>query len=72
MRTLWGMRFSVALERPEEALMTSRAFSAETPCFTKATSPSPAAQRFTARRALLMAFTACPAPTGPTWTTFLA
>ena len=53
-------------------MITSRATSARTPCFTSAASPSPAAHRFTASRALFTAFTACPAPTGPTCTIFPA
>lgn len=40
-RTLWGMRFSVALERPEEALMTSRGLLRGNPLLHQGQKPLP-------------------------------
>ena len=59
------MRFSDALDRPLDTLITSSATVGDTPAFVSVANPSAADQMWIASRALFTALSACPAPTGP-------
>ena len=70
LRTCSGNRCWVTQDRPEEVLIALRASSIFSPYFFKTTMLSDTVQIFAARRELLTAFTAWPAPQGPKWTIF--